>query len=691
MASSTRRALVTALCSLVFGCGVVQDFGAPAPVGRTGDVAPPAEDPGNAVLPPSTPTKPDGVWRWLNPTPPPENILAIGAAADDNVWFVGERGAVYHWNGKVAEERFRGDEDMTYYTAWASGSEVWIAGRAPGATSFATRRTEVLHFDGATWSTAYSIGDTDVYAFWGAGPNDVWAATGFGLYRWNGANWSRSLLLWGTEPGLGPTIFRDLWGSGPNDVWAVGEDGTRAHFDGVDWTVSREPSPWNDYDAVWGSGPRDVWAMAYTKTQRGGKLEKERRFLTFAHYDGVTWTHTPADRVGCLESYDRRPELIGKRIWGAGGALVAKPGCGLFRQWTPEGWTSSNGNLPGFGRKTAFGGVSSLLLTSVVSGSSGQNFDVARFDGSKPQVGKPIPLFPGMRSNLDRVVATTDGQVLSDGLVWTSGGWARHAPTIWWSSTPGGSAASSATSTKNAWFIDPSVANDPYGGALVAQYDGTRVVHHQFQESVTSVTTFGSDDTWVGSFHGIHHFDGAGWTTIHTDPSGELALVGGKRGDVWAVLHTRSARADEPGYVRNRNDPTVDWKVLHFEGGKFRELYRAKGHGLANVIWSRGPSDVWIGGRPGIHFDGSTWKPLPFATDASITSITGLSSGQTWFVDDQHRLFSFDGVSVRRETRAQVTAVSAAEGQGVWAVGLGGTTLHLEASRILPVRTPPVR
>src|SRR5262249_48297164 len=106
-------------------------------------------------------------WQWRNPSPQGDSLSSVWGSAPDDVWAVGNYGAIVHWNGSA-----------------------WSSGRTP---------------------TASSLGP-----MWGSGPSDVWAVGSSGaIVHWDGGAWS-------SVPSGTDTPLRSIWGSGPGDVWAVG-------------------------------------------------------------------------------------------------------------------------------------------------------------------------------------------------------------------------------------------------------------------------------------------------------------------------------------------------------------------------------------------------------------------------------------------------------------------------------------
>lgn len=192
-----------------------------------------------------------------------QELYRVWGSGPSDVWAVGARGTILHWNCAAWSVVTSGTaQDL--YGVWGSGpSDVWAVG-AQGT---------ILHFDGSAWSPATS--DTPlssgVYGVWGSGAGDVWAVGDEGtLLHWNGSTWSNT----GSALPSGTTqTFNGVWGSGPADVWAVGSPSCKAagfgqicsngnvqHWNGSAWSVA--PIGTNrGLAGVWGSGPDDVWAV----------------------------------------------------------------------------------------------------------------------------------------------------------------------------------------------------------------------------------------------------------------------------------------------------------------------------------------------------------------------------------------------------------------------------------------------
>ena len=110
--------------------------------------------------------------------------------------------------------------DDMFFKVWGSAADdVYVVGE----------RGAILHWNGAAWSRVSSDADTRLVTVHGRGPQDVWAVGGYYddtadlwetlTLRWNGSSWRRVL---SPSPGTYSNALSGVDAVGPNDVWAVG-------------------------------------------------------------------------------------------------------------------------------------------------------------------------------------------------------------------------------------------------------------------------------------------------------------------------------------------------------------------------------------------------------------------------------------------------------------------------------------
>lgn len=202
-------------------------------------------------------------------------VKGSGTAPND-VWAVGQRGVITHWDGSAATSRranvFSGD----IRSVWGSGtSDVW----------FSTKSGTVIHYNGTAYTESAALvtgAGANVYGLGGSGPNDVWLGAsengGAVLMHYNGTAWSRATL---------PKVYLDsgetgvtaIWAASATSAWALGASVPYPlHWDGSSWQIDFSAGVSGSPQSIWGSSASDVW-MA------GGPN-------SLYHYDGTSWDTT---------------------------------------------------------------------------------------------------------------------------------------------------------------------------------------------------------------------------------------------------------------------------------------------------------------------------------------------------------------------------------------------------------------
>ncbi|HEV7992729.1 MAG TPA: hypothetical protein VGP25_12945 [Gemmatimonadaceae bacterium] len=276
-----------------------------------------------------------GTLRWVRDTlaqvQGTEYLEAVWGTSASDVWVGAPSGGpngLQHWNGSawtptggyctLAPLKC----DVT--ALWGSASnDVWAVG------------TEILHYDGTSWSLAYTPATT-LRAIWGSGSTDVYAAGDQGdIYHYNGSAWTP---LSHATTGLGTEIVTSIWGTsasnvyfGTSDASTTGGLGVR-RFNGAIWTTVSAGI--NSVRALWGSGPSDIYA--------GGDNGLLR------HYNGSSFTTvvagfsaTPGDAIFSI--WGSAPDNVfvtetNGSIWhhnAVAGSWVKLPstGLGLYGIW----------------------------------------------------------------------------------------------------------------------------------------------------------------------------------------------------------------------------------------------------------------------------------------------------------------------------------------------------------------------
>ena len=236
------------------------------------------------------------VWSTM-PSGTGAALLAVWGSSGSDVFAVGERGTILHYDGSAWSAQESGTT-LNLNGVWgSSGSDVFAVGL--GGT--------ILRYDGTAWSAPAIVPDVCLGDVWGSSGSDVYAFGSGGFLRYDGATWSVLATpagivggypgcgrLWGSSPtdvfGVGYWVYRfngatwsgavadpvhgdSVWGSAWNDVFVVGE--CVFHYDGSTWSTHVPCDDWNRY-GIWGSSADNVFTVGRT----GG----------ISRYDGSVWT-----------------------------------------------------------------------------------------------------------------------------------------------------------------------------------------------------------------------------------------------------------------------------------------------------------------------------------------------------------------------------------------------------------------
>lgn len=195
-------------------------------------------------------------------------LYGVGGAAADDVWIVGgipnarrdaDDDLVLHWDGtaitRVPDVPARG---ATLFKVWGSAADdLWISGE--GGT--------MLHRDAATFTdhSAELATPSSVLTVHGCARDDVWAVAGQGLYRFDGAAWTRR-----TDVTLGSAS--NGVSCGRARVLVVGNAGLKASLDRATgaWTDDRRAPPTlTDLHGAWIDPAGRAWAVGGNFNQPG--------------------------------------------------------------------------------------------------------------------------------------------------------------------------------------------------------------------------------------------------------------------------------------------------------------------------------------------------------------------------------------------------------------------------------------
>lgn len=219
-------------------------------------------------------------------------LSALWGSAADDVWAVGDEGAIFHFDGR-SWQRFESGTNVMLLDVWGSGpNDVWACGE------FGT----IAHWDGTSWTAASSNEEGDVLlAVWGRGANAIWfggVSRGVGyLVFYGGEHWQ-----FADVPGAASVW--DIWGNDKGEAWLAGSNqgngssGILYHFDGTQWNLTTYAG--ESLRAGWASGESDVWVVGYDSPLQ--------------HWDGNAWLRTEGESERLFTMWGTAPD----NLWSAG-------------------------------------------------------------------------------------------------------------------------------------------------------------------------------------------------------------------------------------------------------------------------------------------------------------------------------------------------------------------------------------
>lgn len=199
-------------------------------------------------------------WEPLNkPAFPP--LKSVWGRAPNDVWAVGMRGTIVHYDGERLTLHGGGTTEMLTDVGGTTTGEVWAVGDSG----------TILHMSDGPWQPVESGTAAPLLAVFASAQDEVWIG-------------GRGILLRASSrgvekfpfPGPAGAQILDLHGTGKDDVWAALTDGI-SHYDGRAWST---PVQARGVKRVWSIGPNDAWAT--TGWYYRGAMD-------YWQWDGTTW------------------------------------------------------------------------------------------------------------------------------------------------------------------------------------------------------------------------------------------------------------------------------------------------------------------------------------------------------------------------------------------------------------------
>jgi hypothetical protein len=581
---------------------------------------------GQGTLLPPTFCGPAG-WCWDNPLPLGNDLEAVWAVADDDVWAVGSGRTFLHMDGKRWTQVETGSAFSPAALWGSSARDIWAAGSFPDGS------TAMLHYDGANFHQVNTGLDFAPRTLWGSGPGDIWASGGISsmVAHYDGKAWTKVTTL----PAAWISAF---WGSGPRDVWTVGGNGVILHYDGSTWTTADTGGVRQNLNGIAGTSSSDVVAVGV-----------EGLIL---HWDGKVWSRVQSP--------------VSSELWWVakvGGSLWIAGADGVVLRADGSGWKRLKTDSDLFLRGIAGASPSSLWVVGREGALLRYQPDSDEFVGGRHS--SYSTLYSVLAMTPQDVWAVGAGAHLSDGMVllhYDGKAWTRvdSADTARFFALWG-------QSSSDVWAVGS--AADSTG--IISHYDGTAWTPSATKPPtpLSSIHGSASDNVWAVGGSAVMHWDGKNWSTMSLG-SGRLAAVYTRSArDVWVV-------GDE-GLLQHYDGS--GW--TSFAQGAMDHLY---------AVRSFGPSDVWVAGEnlPGngrsysvlLHYDGTAFTAaVPPVKYAGLYALYG-SATDLWAGGNSGYLTHYDGKSWtpgydRTPTNQDVHGLGGAGGV-LWAVGTYGAILR---------------
>lgn len=227
----------------------------------------------------------DGEKLGAMPTTGTETYWWVHGTSATDVWLVGEKGRITHWNGTAFEEKASGTTATLFGVMAFAPDDAWAVGGSPDDAS---------------------------------APNDV-------VLHWDGASWKPETLPAPKTPGA---LFK-VWGASADDLWVVGDAGVVLHRKAGTWTREAEGLAKGRLTTVAGCSASEVYAV-------GGR--------DLLAWNGTSWTRSDTPLLNDVNGVACAPASVRDR---PGQTRVVVVGGGSLKLRLVDGaWTSDFGTVP---------------------------------------------------------------------------------------------------------------------------------------------------------------------------------------------------------------------------------------------------------------------------------------------------------------------------------------------------------
>ncbi|MCC6897652.1 MAG: hypothetical protein IT377_01690 [Polyangiaceae bacterium] len=558
-------------------------------------------------------------WCWELPRPQGNTLRGVWAKSEKDIWAVGDRGTI-------------------------------------------------IHYDGKGWEGLDSGVAEDLTAIWGPSSSKLWAVGLAGtVLSWDGKAWTKSVLPVGAEAGADASVttaLLDVYGASESDVWAVGEGGAIWHFDGTTWDTKTNPNP-QTLRTVFAATTGKAWAAG-----DGGLL---------LEWNGTDWAVAVNGGTGFL-AIDGTPDGAVVAATGLGGYFVSNasgtwkgeqiPGATTLRSlwlestsrpWvfgdggqlfryddTAKTWTKLASNTT-----RAFLSAGGLDTNSVLV--AGENGIIMRWDGDARSL-----ISNGSSANR----LALGGSGAKD--VWAVGDEVLHDQGSGWQvvdpKTPRALYDVAAVGPDDAWAVGTGGTVLHWKG-MPAGFEPVEVKSLAWLRGVAVSGTGG----WIVGEKGtlFAMINGTSWIATPSNTSADL-------NDVWITSATDAWAVGANGTLMHWDGTAWAAYPISSEAGPVPTL---------RAVWGSGEKDVWAVGLNGTvaRYDGTLWTVTRSGELYSLNDVWGSSASDVYAVGSDGKVLHFDGASWTEQQTAvgeTLNAVWGSSAKNVLIAGEGGALLR---------------
>ena len=590
-------------------------------------------------------------WSSMSGAVVGDTLRGVWGSSASDVFAVGRSGRVLHFAGSGSWTAMTGIDPADHlFAVWGSSPrDVFAAGVSSGGVGV------VYRYDGTAWSKMTVPAAGSLRGLWGASAGDVWA-TGAGgiILHYDGASWTTAVAERGDRDGW------SIWGGAADAVFATantlpGGQLVIRRYDGTNWTeTSTTIAAFRS--GIWGNDPAEV----YVGTDSSGP---------FVRYDGTTWATMCGARgtavYGIWGAADGTVWTVGDsgvvyRGYRSASVTVAPVTVGLAaigrtRQLTatvrdasnnvlggvPVTWSSSSpavATVDGTGLVTAVAtGSATVTATAQGGASAGSTVGVTPIAVSLDLTPRSATLAAtgGTHDFVAVAQDSTGHRVLGRQPVWTA-----LIPGVAAVATVNDTTARVTAAGAGQTVVRADLDNLSTSALVTASATGLQpvnvwqVVRPAPDTALATANFFGA---WAGSDSSVvvggnprsYRFDGSAWHEI-TELRGSAIFraAGPSPARLWAVGGAGALWA--------------------FDGTSWTSTTSGTSNTLAN-LWAASERDVFAAGANAtmLHYDGTAWTAMtmPGSGTAPYSGLWGFSSSDVWVTGAADALLHWDGTS----------------------------------------------